>query len=341
MTIVEHIINAAERAPLPDIVTNAGIHFLVSRTSRQLENAPFDVTGRFAKDMTAFPIALATDEANDQHYEIPASFFELILGSRRKYSCCYYETPQSTLDEAERKALALTAEHAGIAHGQEILELGCGWGSLTLWLAEQFPTASITAVSNSTSQRDYIMQQAASRHFGNVKVITADMNNFETSQRFDRVVSVEMFEHMANWRNLFERVNNWLRPDGRFFMHVFSHKHSPYRFDHTDKSDWIAQHFFTGGIMPSHDLVYQFQDILEVEQDWQWDGRHYAHTAHDWLTRFDRNEREIDVILNDVYGRDRQLWKRRWRLFFLATKGLFGHNNGADWGISHYRLRKS
>lgn len=339
MTIVEHLISVTERAPLPDIATKTGINFLVGRTRRQLAHESEENAANFAREMVEFPIALATKEANDQHYEIPAEFFELALGARRKYSCAYYEDANTTLDEAEERALALTAEHAALANGQKILELGCGWGSMTLWVAENFPGSHVTGVSNSNSQREYILSQAKVRNLTNIDVITADMNDFASEGQFDRVISIEMFEHMSNWHDLIEKVSGWLKPDGRFFMHVFSHKSRPYRFDHADKSDWIAQHFFTGGIMPSHDLIRQFGDLVEVEKEWRWSGQHYQRTAADWLANYDRNEDEIDRILNDVYGAEAKLWKRRWRLFFLATMGLFGHNGGNEWGISHYLLK--
>lgn len=341
MSLVEHLITFTERAPLPDIATRTGIEFLIGRTRRQLALDDNNTTQQFARDMAQFPIALATREANDQHYEMPARFFELILGKRRKYSCGFYENERSTLDQAEENALAQTAEHAGIANGQKILELGCGWGSLTLWIAEHFPGAHITAVSNSQSQRAYILSRAKELDLQNVEVITADMNEFATKAQFDRIVSVEMFEHMSNWRELLTKVTRWLKPDGRFFMHVFTHKKLPYRFDHADKSDWIAQHFFTGGIMPSHDLIKHFDDLVELEMGWRWSGLHYERTARDWLAKFDRNDVEINEILQKVYGRDAKLWKRRWRLFFLATMGLFGHCGGKEWGISHYLLRPS
>lgn len=339
MSIVEQAIAASERVPLPDVATRSGIHYLVGRTKKQLASQRPGASERFAQNMSAFPIALATEEANEQHYEIPSRFFELTLGKRRKYSCGYYEKPNATLDEAEEAALALTAEHAGLIDGHDILELGCGWGSLTLWMAEKYPTSRITAVSNSGSQRDYILWQAAMKGLENVDVVTADMNDFVAPSHYDRIVSVEMFEHIANWRQLLEKVTHWLKPGGRFFMHVFSHKVAPYRFDHTDKTDWIAQHFFTGGIMPSHSLIRQFQDLVEVENEWRWTGDHYEKTARDWLANFDRNSDEIDRILSSVYGKDARLWKRRWRLFYLATMGLFGHDGGREWGISHYRMR--
>ncbi len=341
MAIVERLISLTERARLPDTVTRAGVHYLVNRTRRALTAVPPDATQEFVREMAAFPVALATAEANQQHYEIPAAFFRKILGRRAKYSCCFFDIPTASLDEAEDRALEITAENADLRDGQSILELGCGWGSLSLWMAEKFPNATITSVSNSTSQRAHILDQAARRGLTNLDVITADMNDFgaPAGARFDRIVSVEMFEHISNWHALLTRAAGWLAPGGRMFMHVFSHKSAPYRFDHTDKADWIAQHFFTGGIMPSHDLIREFDDIVTVEADWRWPGHHYQLTAERWLENYDRNAAAIEMILRQVYGDDAALWKRRWRLFFLATRGLFGHAGGDVWGISHYRLK--
>lgn len=328
MNMLAFAINAAERAPLTDAVTLAGIDMLCVRTKRRLANIPDDAELAFAKDMATFPIASHTDEANRQHYEVPAEFFSLVLGAQRKYSCCYYPDATTTLDEAETVALSETVAHAGLRDGMDILELGCGWGSLSLYMAGRFPNARITSVSNSASQRDYIIGCARERGFSNLSVVTADMNDFTTGNRFDRVVSVEMFEHMSNWQMLFERVRSWLQPEGRFFLHVFNHRDRSYRFDHNNPADWIARHFFTGGIMPAFDLPHRFGKIFTVEQDWRWSGLHYRRTALDWLANFDREIDRVRPILKRVYGNDARLWERRWRLFFLATAGLFGHQGG-------------
>ncbi|MEI7713557.1 MAG: cyclopropane-fatty-acyl-phospholipid synthase family protein [Rhodospirillales bacterium] len=325
-----------ERVPLPDGMTSAGISWLVERTRRKLPHTDQSVS--FARLMAERPVAVRPDAANAQHYEVPAAFFGLVLGKRRKYSCCWYGEGDN-LDSAEERALVRTADHADLADGQDVLELGCGWGSLSLWMAERYPGSRITAVSNSQSQRAYIEAEALARSLPNLRVITADMNTFSIDARFDRVVSVEMFEHMTNWQALLRRVHGWLRSDGRLFLHVFSHISAPYLFDIDDKEDWIAQHFFTGGIMPSHNLIRHVANDFKVEQDWRWNGGHYARTARDWLANFDRNESEIRTVLRSVYGPDANLWKRRWRLFFLATAGLFGHVDGEEWGVSHYRLR--
>jgi cyclopropane-fatty-acyl-phospholipid synthase len=339
MSLTEVATRAVERAPLPDALTRLGVSLLVSRARRQLDREPPGGEAGFARAMTDHPIAENTAEANQQHYELPAAFFRLVLGPNLKYSSCLYADGAQTLAAAEARALAETCDHAALEDGQTVLELGCGWGSLSLWMAQRYPASRITSVSNSQSQRAAIEEMARWRGLTNLTVITADMNDFQTAERFERVVSVEMFEHMANWRGLLERVATWLKPDGRVFLHVFSHRSRPYRFDVADKADWIAQHFFTGGIMPSHGLIRQFPDVLTVEDEWRWSGDHYRRTALDWLANFDRNSAEIGVLMRQVYGADAGVWKRRWRLFFLATAGLFGDNGGSVWGVSHYRLK--
>ncbi|MDE2333985.1 MAG: class I SAM-dependent methyltransferase [Rhodospirillales bacterium] len=338
MSLVAAATGAVERLPLPDAITRAGIAALVSRTGRRLDGVPPDAERAFARAMADKPIACSPQAANTQHYEVPAAFFRAVLGGRRKYSCCLYANPSDTLDQAEEHALAQTAAHAELADGQRILELGCGWGSLSLWMAQHFPNAAITAVSNSHSQRAFIEGETARLGLGNLRVITADMNDFDAGAKFDRVVSVEMWEHMSNWQALLARVRGWVENDGRLFLHVFSHRSAPYAFDTADKADWIAQHFFTGGIMPSHGLIRHLDEHFVLDSEWRWSGLHYQRTALDWLARFDARQATIGPILAEVYGADALLWRRRWRLFFLATAGLFGARGGQDWGVSHYRL---
>jgi len=333
-TLAGHV---ADRITLPDAVLRAGIAAMVGRTARLLAAAPADAEARFIAEMAGRPVAEVPEVANAQHYEVPPAFFGHVLGPRRKYSCCLY-APGDTLAQAEERALAETCAHAGLGDGQEILELGCGWGSLSLWMAERYPSARITAVSNSRPQRAHIEAEARARGLGNLRVETADMNHFDAGRGFDRVVSVEMFEHMANWPVLLERIRGWLAPGGRLFLHVFSHRSAPYRFESGDKADWIAQHFFTGGIMPSHAMPGRFPRLFETEAAWQWPGTHYARTARDWLTNYDARAEAIAPVLREVYGDEAAMWGRRWRLFFLATAGLFGHAGGSEWGVSHYRL---
>ena len=339
MSFAAAAIRLAETAPLPDRLTRAGVSFLVERTRRALALRSEKEEARLVEDMDAFPIAIHPDAANAQHYEIPADFFRLILGPRMKYSCCLYPDVGTTIPEAEVFALDETMAHADLSDGQTILELGCGWGSLSLAMAERAPRAKITSVSNSASQRAFVEAEARRRGLDNLSVVTADMNGFAPEGRFDRIVSVEMFEHMANWRRLLGRVRGWLQDDGRLFLHVFTHRSRSYRFDASDPDDWIAQHFFTGGLMPAQDLPRRVSPHFSVEEEWRWPGIHYRRTALEWLTNFDAARRDVDRILARVYGDDAALWRRRWRLFFLATAGLFGHAGGAEWGVGHYRLK--
>ncbi len=340
MKLAQAASQLAERLPVPDALIRAGISGMVERTDRSLcqQQPGASPTEAFAQAMAAYPIAIHTDAANAQHYELPPGFFELVLGSRLKYSSCYFENGDD-LDGAEENALSKTVANANLADGQQILELGCGWGSLSLYMAEMFPRARITAVSNSNSQRKHIEASALARGLNNLQVVTCDMNAFAPDQLYDRVVSIEMFEHMANWQSLLSQIKTWLKPDGRVLVHVFAHKAAPYRFDVADKQDWIAQHFFTGGIMPSHRLMHCFPDLFAVESEWRWSGTHYARTARSWLHSFDRNIEAIMPLLRATYGADARLWKRRWRMFFLATEGLFSHAGGESWGISQYRLK--
>ncbi len=337
--LVSHVIGWGERTALPDALTRAGIWVLCERTARRLAQQGRSSERAFAAEMASHRIAEHADSANEQHYELPAEFFALTLGPQRKYSCCQYPAEFSTLADAEEEALAQTLKRAKLRDGQNILELGCGWGSLSLYMAEHLPRARIVAVSNSASQRAYIEGVARERRLGNLTVLTADMNEFENADTFDRIVSVEMFEHMANWQALLGRARRWLKPDGRLFIHIFTHASASYRFDHRNPADWIAQHFFTGGIMPGEKLIWHFPKHFEVEEQWRWSGTHYARTARDWLANFDHNIADIRYILSAVYGADARLWERRWRLFYLATAGLFGHRGGTVWGVSHYRLK--
>jgi cyclopropane-fatty-acyl-phospholipid synthase len=339
MSFIASIIDTAERVPLPDVIIRAAIQRLCSRTATRLAGGNAESDAVFADTMAARAIAEYTDEANARHYEVPAAFFARVLGPARKYSSCFYKETASTLREAEEEALRQTVKHADIADGQSILELGCGWGSLALSMARQFPGGDVTAVSNSRPQREYIEREAAARGLKNLRVVTSDMNVFDPERQFDRIVSVEMFEHMMNWRELMTRMRSWLRPDGRFFMHIFTHRSGSYLFDRADGEDWIAQHFFTGGMMPSHHLIRQYSDLFEVEKEWRWSGTHYQRTALDWLANFDSHRDEIEGIVRDVYGNDTALWMRRWRWFLLATAGLFGYADGSEWGVSHYRMK--
>jgi len=333
-----------ERGHVPDAVVRTAIRRLCA-ARRDAEMAG-DCAARLARQqafveiMDAGPIAPVPEKANEQHYELPPAFFDQVLGHRHKYSCCLWESPDADLDAAEDAALAATCGNARLADGQRILELGCGWGALTLWMAEHYPGSRITAVSNSSAQREFIEARARARGLGNVDIVTADMNDFATAERFDRVVSVEMFEHMRNWRRLLDRVADWLRPGGLLLVHVFCHRDAAYEFADRDASDWMARHFFTGGIMPSDGLMLCFQDRLRGCRQWRWPGHHYARTANAWLANMDARADRLMPVLADAHGDDAALWHRRWRVFFMAVAELFDFRGGDEWWVVHHLLEK-
>ena len=345
MPFIKSSLALAEKGLLPDSVIRTGIRNLAQKRLQEIKaydcEAGISSLTSFIKAMNYAHIAEVPELANAQHYEVPAEFFHYCLGNQRKYSSCFWMPETQNLDDAEILALSQTCDHADIQDGQQILELGCGWGSLSLWMATHYPNAQITGVSNSNSQREYITQMAKSLGVTNLNIITADMNVFEAPEKYDRIVSVEMFEHMRNWQVLYSKVASWLKPKGKFFKHIFVHKNTPYLFEVNDKNDWMSQHFFSGGMMPSDDLPLQFQDNLKLAQRWRWDGTHYQKTANAWLQNMDANKEAITPILVQTYGaKDAQMWRNRWRIFYMACAELFGYNNGQEWWVTHYLFEK-
>jgi cyclopropane-fatty-acyl-phospholipid synthase len=344
------VIDLCERGWIPDALVRHGMKKLMAQ--RLCDEGAGNVeraTARFQQllaELRASPIAIETDAANEQHYELPASFFHAYLGSHLKYSCCLYPSGQENLDQAEAEMLNCYAERAGLADGQDILELGCGWGSLSLWMAARYPNARITALSNSRSQREFIEARAQERGLGNLRVITGNIVSFEftgadSAIRFDRVISIEMFEHMKNYGLLLHKVARWMRDDAKLFVHVFAHKQLAYHFENQDNTDWMSRYFFTGGTMPSSSLFLNFQDDLRVQRQWWVNGQHYEKTANHWLAGMDASKDSLMPVFRQTYGDDlAAIWFQRWRMFYMAVAELFGYASGEEWGVSHYLFDK-
>lgn len=332
---------------LPDSVIRWGIRKRLAATLNEhvaeTEAEREAAVLKHAEGLRAMPLAINTEEANDQHYELPTSFFARCLGPRMKYSSAYFETGEESLGEAEEAMLALTCERAELKDGQRILELGCGWGSLSLWMAEHYPNSKITVVSNSATQKEYIDEVAAAKGFQNLTVRTANLIDYEGEGRdvFDRVVSVEMFEHMKNYALLMERISHWLKPGGKLFVHIFTHRTAAYHYVAESEDDWMAKYFFTGGQMPSDDLLLHFQDHLKNVAHWQVSGTHYQITSEKWLENMDQHKDEIMETFADTYGSaDSKLWWNYWRIFYMACAELWGYKNGEEWIVSHYLFQK-
>ncbi|HXC05945.1 MAG TPA: cyclopropane-fatty-acyl-phospholipid synthase family protein [Bacteroidia bacterium] len=330
---------------IPDFLLRNGIRRLLAQRLEEEDKGSAEANlvhlQELIESLKHDPIAIETKAANEQHYEVPTRFFQLCLGKHLKYSSGYWAPEVTSLDQAEQDMLELTCVRAELINEQDILELGCGWGSLSLFMASHYPQSSITAVSNSRTQKQYIDEQARLRGLVNLRVLTADMNTLELDQTFDRIVSVEMFEHMRNYELLLKKVASFLRPGGKLFVHIFTHLNLSYKFEVKDESDWMSRYFFSGGIMPSDHLLLYFNKQVGIEKHWRVNGTHYQKTAEAWLCNMDHNRKEIMSLFETTYGKDQALkWWVYWRIFYMACAELWGYRQGEEWMVSHYLFHK-
>lgn len=335
------IIEATEKGMIPDSLVRMGIRKLIKQRKNEIsQNFKFFREG-IISELDDKPIAIFTDKANEQHYELPSEFYNLVLGKNLKYSSALFDNNISKLEEAEERMLELYCERAQMKDGIEILELGCGWGSLTLFLAKKYPNSKITAISNSNSQREFITQRAKELGLNNVHIITSDINFFKTDKQFDRIISIEMFEHMRNYKSLFGLVKSWLKDDGLVFIHIFCHRDATYFFETEGDDNWMGRYFFTGGIMPSFDLFERVQNELKLKEKWKVNGVHYQKTSEQWFKNMDLKKNQIIPVLANTYGNKEAVrWFNRWKMFFAACAELFGFENGDEWFVGHYLFQK-
>lgn len=343
--MLNYLIKLAENGTLPDFLIKRGIKNLCNDRLKWAKSLGPDRlhehNQKWIEELKQSPIALVPEKANEQHYELPPSFFDIVLGSNLKYSSGFWPTNQTTFDQSEVEMLELSCKRAELEDKQDILELGCGWGSLTCFMAQKFPNSNITAVSNSKDQKKHIEARCKKLKLTNIEVITCDMNDFDIDKKFDRVVSIEMFEHMRNYGTLLNNISKFLNDGGKLFVHIFTHHTLMYPYVDNGPGDWMAREFFSGGQMPSHNLLLNFQEDLKIEKTWKINGTHYSKTSYAWLDKMDNNKKEIIEIFNDTYGNDNsKMWFQRWRIFFLSCAVMFGMENGTEWGVSHYRFRK-
>lgn len=335
-----------EKNLVPDVLIRSGIRKLLKQRLRDENKGDQEAQQKhheqILKLLCESPIAVETNAANEQHYEVPTEFYQVVLGKHLKYSSGYWKEGQNDFNQSEADMLDLTCERAELKNGQQVLELGCGWGSLSLFMAARFPGSKITGVSNSRTQKEFIDAQARKRGLNNLSIITCDMNVFQTDQKFDRVVSVEMFEHMRNYNALFNKVSSFLKDDGKMFVHIFTHKEFSYLFEVKDETDWMSKYFFTGGIMPSDHLLLYFPEYFKIQKHWRVNGMHYSKTSEAWLSNMDKNRDKIMPLFEKTYGKEHaEKWWVYWRIFFMSCAELWGYNNGNEWFVSHYLFEKS
>jgi cyclopropane-fatty-acyl-phospholipid synthase len=334
-----------EKDRVPDFLIRRGIRQLLDQRLREENKGSAEAQQehfmQLVRELESSDVAVNTKDANEQHYEVPTRFYQYCLGKHLKYSSGYWKPGVTDIDTSERDMLELTCQRAQLGNDMDVLELGCGWGSLSLFMSEKFPGSRFTVVSNSRTQKTYIDEQAEKRGIKNLTVITADMNVFTIDRQFDRVVSVEMFEHMRNYKKLMAKVAGFLKQGGRLFVHIFTHKEHAYKFEVKDETDWMSKYFFTGGIMPSDHLLLYFNDHFAIKEHWRVSGMHYHKTSEAWLRNMDRHRKEIMPLFEETYGKEHALkWWVYWRIFYMACAELWGYNNGNEWMVSHYLFEK-
>lgn len=337
--------SALQRNVLPDALLRYGVRQLLEGRLRDITLPNFEAQMQhllaFVQSLKEMPIAVNTEDANAQHYEVPTEFYQLVLGKRLKYSSAYFPKKDSSLDEAEEAMLALYVERAQLKDGHSVLDVGCGWGSLSIYIAEKFPNSTVTGVSNSETQKAFILEECSKRGLSNVTIITCDMNVFNADSTYDRILSIEMFEHMKNYEKLLKKISSWLKPEGLLFIHIFLHKSIPYHFEDQGEDDWMSRNFFTGGTMPSSNLLLYFQDDVSIVNQWFVNGTHYARTSEGWLLKMDAQLKVIRPIFAKTYGEaDATKWVANWRTFFIAVAEMFAYRNGEEWGVGHYLFKK-
>jgi cyclopropane-fatty-acyl-phospholipid synthase len=346
--MISRIIKAIEKGQVPDSGIRFGIRQLCKTRLQELERSSLEAkqeqAENYRQSLINSTLAVHTQEANEQHYELPPEFFLNTLGKNLKYSSCYWDENTKTLDEAEEQSLLISCERAQIKDGMRILELGCGWGSLTMFMAKAFPNSKIVAISNSAPQKTFIDAECAKRKINNVLILTRDVSRLESLalefDSFDRVMSIEMFEHFKNYQILLAKISDVLTPEGKLFVHIFTHKDYSYPFENEGEDNWMGKYFFTGGQMPSHNLLYSFQKDLTIDRSWVWDGTHYQKTSEAWLTNMDKNAEVIHKVFASTYGDQALAWFNRWRVFFMSCAELFGYERGQQWAVSHYLFSK-
>lgn len=341
---VRLMLASLERNLLPDALVRRLTRLLLASRLRSgyKPSAELQLSSllHFAHSLEEMPIAIKTEDPKSQHYELPTSFFKLVLGKNLKYSCCYFPDKSSTLEDAENAMLEMYCKRAQVEDGHSVLDIGCGWGSLSLYISQKYTNCRITGICNSKTQKAYIEEQCQELQLQNVEIIVADISTLEMEATYDRIFSIEMFEHMKNYKDLLKKISGWMKHDSLLFVHHFCHKAFAYHFEDKSDDDWITRYFFSGGTMPAANLLLYFQEDVSVVDHWLVNGKHYAQTSEEWLKRMDKNLASIKPIMESTYGKDSAVkWTVYWRTFFISVAELFGYNDGEEWMVALFHFK--